>query len=381
MQVIFFSVPGLPAVFISSAPAAEEIGFSPVRERFICFHSSVCVQIVTVIVPGLPTRCNFSIFCQFPLSIHHDPLHVGYISITIKSVGASVDFGRSILICAAPAAQIADFPGIIQSPLIGAHTSIAVQVIFISIPGLPTGCNFSIFCQFPLSIHHDPLHVGYFCSTIEGIRTSIDFCRLALIGSAPAAEIADFSGIIQSPLIGAHTSIAVQVIFISIPGLPARCNFSVFYQIPFSTFYNPLGTLYLTVCTECIASAVDSCLAVQVSSTPAAEVINRSIRINHPLICFHGSVCIQIIFFSVPGLPAGLFYTVFVQIPGSGLLCPSGFSSCLYRNCWEHICCGRCAYCQAQAKKYHCDSFSHTFFLRPCQTLTPIFLLEFHANV
>ena len=301
MQVIFFSVPGLPAVFISSAPAAEEIGFSPVRERFICFHGSVCVQIVTVIVPGLPARCNFSIFCQFPLSIHHDPLHVGYISITIKSVGASVDFGRSVLICAAPAAQIADFPCIIQSPLIGAHTSITIHVVFISIPGLP-----------------------------------------------------------------------------------ARCNFSVFHQIPFSTFYNPLGTLYLTVCTECITSAVDSCLAVQVSSTPAAEVVNRSIRINHPLICFHGSVCIQIIFFSVPGLPAGLFYTVFIKIPGSGLLRPSGFSSCLYcldRNGWEHICCGRCAYCQAQAKKYHCDSFSHTFFLRPCQTLTPIFLFEFRVNV
>ena len=218
MQVIFFSVPGLPAVFISSAPAAEEIGFSPVRERFICFHGSVCVQIVTVIVPGLP----------------------------------------------------------------------------------------------------------------------------------------------------------------------ARCNFSVFHQIPFSAFYNPLRTLYLTVCTECITSAVDSCLAVQVSTTPAAEVVNRSIRINHPLIGFHGSVCIQIIFFSIPGLPAGLFYTVFVKIPGSGLLRPSGFSSCLYclgRNGWEHICCGRCAYCQAQAKKYHCDSFSHTFFLRPCQTLTPIFLFEFRVNV
>ena len=265
MQVIFFSVPGLPAVFISSTPAAEEIGFSPVRERFICFHGSVCVQIVTVIVPGLPARCNFSIFCQFPLSIHHDPLHVGYISITIKSVGASVDFGRSVLICAAPAAQIADFPCIIQSPLIGAHTSITIHVVFISIPGLPAGCNFSVF-----------------------------------------------------------------------------------HQIPFSAFYNPLRTLYLTVCTECITSAVDSCLAVQVSTTPAAEVVNRSIRINHPLICFHGSVCIQIIFFSVPGLPAGLFYTVFVKIPDSGLLCPSGFSSCLYclgRNYWEHICCGRCAYC------------------------------------
>ena len=301
MQVIFFSVPGLPAVFISSAPAAEEIGFSPVRERFICFHSSVCVQIVTVIVPGLPTRCNFS-----------------------------------------------------------------------------------IFCQFPLSIHHDPLHVGYFCSTIEGIRTSIDLCRPAFIGSTPAAEIADFSGIIQSPLIGAHTSITIHVVFISIPGLPARCNFSVFHQIPFSAFYNPLRTLYLTVCTECITSAVDSCLAVQVSTTPAAEVVNRSIRINHPLIGFHGSVCIQIIFFSVPGLPSGLFYTVFIKIPGSRLLRPSGFSSCLYclgRNCWEHICCGRCAYCQAQAKKYHCDSFSHTFFLRPCQTLTPIFLFEFRVNV
>ena len=282
MQVIFFSVPGLPAVFISSAPAAEEIGFSPVRERFICFHSSVCVQIVTVIVPGLPTRCNFS-----------------------------------------------------------------------------------IFCQFPLSIHHDPLHVGYFCSTIEGIRTSIDLCRPAFIGSTPAA-------------------ITIHVVFISIPGLPARCNFSVFHQIPFSAFYNPLRTLYLTVCTECITSAVDSCLAVQVSTTPAAEVVNRSIRINHPLIGFHGSVCIQIIFFSVPGLPSGLFYTVFIKIPGSGLLRPSGFSSCLYclgRNGWEHICCGRCAYCQAQAKKYHCDSFSHTFFLRPCQTLTPIFLFEFRVNV
>ena len=301
MQVIFFSVPGLPAVFISSAPAAEEIGFSPVRERFICFHGSVCVQIVTVIVPGLPTRCNFS-----------------------------------------------------------------------------------IFCQFPLSIHHDPLHVGYFCSTIEGIRTSIDFCRPALTSSSPAAEITDFSGIIQFPLIGAHTSITIHVVFISIPGLPAGCNFSVFHQIPFSAFYNPLGTLYLTVCTESITSAVDSCLAVQVSSTPAAEVVNRSIRINHPLICFHGSVCIQIIFFSVPGLPSGLFYTVFIKIPGSGLLRPSGFSSCLYclgRNCWEHICCGRCAYSQAQAEKYHCDSFSHTFFLRPCQTLTPIFLSEFRVNV
>ena len=126
MQVIFFSVPGLPAVFISSAPAAEEIGFSPVRERFICFHGSVCVQIVTVIVPGLP----------------------------------------------------------------------------------------------------------------------------------------------------------------------ARCNFSVFHQIPFSAFYNPLRTLYLTVCTECITSAVDSCLAVQVSTTPAAEVVNASVAVNHPFICFHGSVAV-----------------------------------------------------------------------------------------
>ena len=273
MQVIFFSVPGLPAVFISSAPAAEEIGFSPVRERFICFHGSVCVQIVTVIVPGLPTRCNFS-----------------------------------------------------------------------------------IFCQFPLSIHHDPLHVGYFCSTIEGIRTSIDFCRPALIGSAPAAEVADFSGIIQSPLIGAHTSIAVQVIFISLPGLPARCNFSVFYQIPFSTFYNPLGTLYLTVCTECIASAVDSCLAALISAAPAPEVIDRSIRINHPLICFHGSICIQIITFSIPGLPAGLFCTVFVKIPIPRFFDPTGLNCSFYRLrgcCWEQIICGRCAYCKAQAKNYH----------------------------
>ena len=60
--------------------------------------------------------------------------------------------------------------------------------------------DFSIFCQFPLSIHHDPLHVGYYSAALStipsfGIRTSIDFCRcdkLLLHFHPSSFEIADF---------------------------------------------------------------------------------------------------------------------------------------------------------------------------------------------
>ena len=273
MQVIFLYAGCHPAILIRAAPAPEEIGFSSVREGFICFHGSV-----------------------------------------------------------------------------------RIQIILISVPGLPAGCDRSVFGQLPLSVHNNPLHIRYFRSTVKCIRAAVDLCRSVFVSTAPVAKITDFSCIVQSPLIASHGSVCIQIIFISIPGLPAGCNLSIFGQIPLSAFYNPLRSLQLAVIAKRIASAINSRLAALVSAAPAPEVIDRTIGINHPFIGFHRSIRIQIIPFSVPGLPAGLFCSVFVKIPGSGFFDPAGLSRSFYRlggYCWEHTACGRGTYCKAQAKNYH----------------------------
>ena len=113
MQIIFLSIGSIPAVFISTAPAAEEIELSAVGKGFIRFHAAVTVQIIEIIFPCLPSGCDPSVFCQFPCAIHGDPLGIRYICIVVESVGTSVNFCRTIFIRTAPTAQITDFSGIV----------------------------------------------------------------------------------------------------------------------------------------------------------------------------------------------------------------------------------------------------------------------------
>ena len=113
MQIIFLSIGSIPAVLISTAPAAEKIEFSAVGKGFIRFHAAVTVQIIEIIFPCLPAGRDPSVFCQFPCTIHGDPLGIGHICIAVEGIASSVDLCRTIFICTAPTAQITDFSGIV----------------------------------------------------------------------------------------------------------------------------------------------------------------------------------------------------------------------------------------------------------------------------
>ena len=243
IKSVIFSINNFPVILCIAAvgmaiPFAVSAGDPFVRRFFFARNPDTgCIDII-VVNPSI--GCHRAVTLEIiPFSICFQPLVLVSCAVIMQIIFLSAGSIPAVLISTAPAAEEIEL-STISKGFIRFHAAVTVQIIEIIFPCLPSGCDPSVFCQFPYAIHGDPLGIRYICTAVEGIASSVNLSGSVLISTAPAAQIADFSAVVQPPLVASHGSVTVQIVFTSLPFLPASRNLSIFCQIPVAAFYDPL---------------------------------------------------------------------------------------------------------------------------------------------
>ena len=199
IESIVFSIDKFPIILCIAAvgmaiPFAVSAGDPFVRRFFFVRNPDTgCVNII-VVNPSV--GCHRAVTLEIiPFSICFQPLVLVSGAVIMQIIFLSIGSIPAVLIGTAPAAEEIELSAVGKG-FIRFHAAVTVQIIEIIFPCLPSGCDPSVFCQFPCAIHGDPLGIGHICIVVESVGTSVNFCRTIFISTAPAAQITDFSGIV-----------------------------------------------------------------------------------------------------------------------------------------------------------------------------------------